>query len=76
MLSFVLGSYPCIYGMIQLQRDRAYYFFQIYVPSMIVVMLSWVNFWIDAAAVPARVSLAILTVVTMNSYNSGEFFIL
>jgi len=30
---------------------------QSYFPAMLMVMLSWVSFWIDRRAVPARVSL-------------------
>ena len=39
-------------------------FTKVYVPSMMVVGLSWMNFWIDIEAVPARISLGLLTVLT------------
>jgi len=33
------------------------------VPSMLVVILSWVSFWINVDASPARVSIGLLTTV-------------
>ena len=34
-------------------------------------MLSWVSFWVDIDATPARVSLGVLTVLTMTTQSSG-----
>lgn len=42
-----------------------YYIFQMYIPCVCIVALSWVSFWIDADAVPARVGLGITTVLTI-----------
>ncbi|VCX39715.1 unnamed protein product [Gulo gulo] len=36
-------------------------------PSVLLVAMSWVSFWISQAAVPARVSLGITTVLTMTT---------
>ena len=38
---------------------------------MLVVVLSWVSFWIDLHAVPARISVGLLTVVTISTQASG-----
>ena len=40
---------------------------QMYIPSGLVVMLSWLSFWLQVDAVPARVTLGILTVLTMTT---------
>ena len=39
---------------------------------MLVVILSWVSFWIDIDAVPARITLGLLTVLTMTTQVSLE----
>jgi hypothetical protein len=37
-----------------LQRDIGYYVIQVYIPSILIVILSWVSFWLDIEAIPAR----------------------
>jgi len=39
---------------------------------MLVVLLSWVSFWIDLESVPARISLGILTMLTITTQSSGQ----
>ena len=36
-----------------------------------IILLSWVSFWLDPLSVPARVSLGVLTVLTMQT-QSGQ----
>jgi hypothetical protein len=43
---------------------------QTYIPSVLIVMLSWLSFWLNVDAVPARISLGILTVLTMTTQRS------
>ena len=38
-------------------RSLGYYITQIYIPSTLIVVLSFVSFWLDRTAAPARVSL-------------------
>ena len=65
------GRYSCVYAEFVFHRKFGYYLIQIYVPSVLVVLLSWVSFWLDASSVPARVSLGLLTILTMTSQMSG-----
>ncbi|CAH1776416.1 unnamed protein product [Owenia fusiformis] len=65
------GSFTCIYGMLYLERAIGFYLTQTYIPSILVVILSWVAFWIDNKAVPARVTLSLLTVLTITTQSSG-----
>lgn len=54
-----------------LARNIGYYLVQMYIPSVLVVMLSWISFWLNVNAVPGRISLGVLTVLTMTTQSSG-----
>uniref|UniRef100_A0A3B5BIM3 Glycine receptor alpha 3 n=1 Tax=Stegastes partitus TaxID=144197 RepID=A0A3B5BIM3_9TELE len=55
-----------------LERQMGYYLIQMYIPSLLIVILSWVSFWINMDAAPARVALGITTVLTMTTQSSGS----
>ncbi|XP_019636934.1 PREDICTED: glycine receptor subunit alpha-4-like [Branchiostoma belcheri] len=55
---------------LHLSRRLAYHLLQMYIPSTSIVIMSWVSFWIDAGAVPARVCLGVTTVLTMTAQSS------
>ena len=40
-------------------------------PSLLLVIISWMSFWIDAHAAPARVSLGIVTVMTSTTMTAS-----
>ncbi|CAG5133843.1 unnamed protein product [Candidula unifasciata] len=63
-------KFACIKAYFTLKRDIGYYIIQVYVPSILIVALSWVSFWLDLEAIPARVSLGVLTVLTLNTHGS------
>ena len=65
------GAYPCLEIEFILRRDIGYFLIQVYVPSMLIVILSWVSFWINVDASPARVSIGLLTVLTTTTMSSG-----
>ena len=65
------GSFPCLEIRFILRRDVGYFIIQVYVPSMLIVILSWVSFWINVEASPARVSIGLLTVLTMTTQSAG-----
>ena len=44
---------------------------QIFIPQILIVVLSWVSFWLDLEATPARISLGVLTVLTMTTQSSS-----
>ncbi|XP_078094753.1 gamma-aminobutyric acid receptor subunit delta [Mustelus asterias] len=61
------GQFPRLSLHFQLRRNRGVYIIQSYMPSILLVAMSWVSFWISQSAVPARVSLGITTVLTMTT---------
>ena len=65
------GSFSGLEAKFYLKRDLGFYMIQTYVPSMLIVVLSWVSFWLSYDAVPARISLGVLTVLTMTTMTSG-----
>uniref|UniRef100_A0A672JTK7 Gamma-aminobutyric acid type A receptor subunit rho2 n=1 Tax=Sinocyclocheilus grahami TaxID=75366 RepID=A0A672JTK7_SINGR len=65
------GWYNRLYINFSLRRHIFFFLLQTYFPATLMVMLSWVSFWIDCRAVPARVSLGITTVLTMSTIITG-----
>ncbi|XP_048841751.1 gamma-aminobutyric acid receptor subunit rho-2-like isoform X2 [Brienomyrus brachyistius] len=65
------GWYNRLYISFTLRRHIFFFLLQTYFPATLMVMLSWVSFWIDRLAVPARVSLGITTVLTMSTIITG-----
>ncbi|XP_057680370.1 gamma-aminobutyric acid receptor subunit rho-3-like isoform X4 [Corythoichthys intestinalis] len=65
------GWYNRLFINFLLRRHIFFFMLQTYFPTMLMVVLSWVSFWIDRRAVPARVSLGITTVLTMSTIITG-----
>ncbi|NWW36465.1 GLRA4 protein, partial [Panurus biarmicus] len=66
------GKFTCIEVKFHLERQMGYYLIQMYIPSLLIVILSWVSFWINMDAAPARVGLGITTVLTMTTQSAGS----
>ncbi|XP_077989370.1 glycine receptor subunit alpha-2-like [Glandiceps talaboti] len=65
------GWYTCIGITFTLHRELGYYLLQTYIPSVLLIILSWVSFWIDIKASPARTALGITSVLTMITTLNG-----
>uniref|UniRef100_A0A8C6SVA3 GABA(C) receptor n=1 Tax=Neogobius melanostomus TaxID=47308 RepID=A0A8C6SVA3_9GOBI len=65
------GWYNRLFINFILRRHIFFFMLQTYFPTMLMVVLSWVSFWIDRRAVPARVSLGMTTVLTMSTIITG-----
>ncbi|XP_075254238.1 gamma-aminobutyric acid receptor subunit alpha-5-like [Convolutriloba macropyga] len=66
--SFSSGNYSILAVNFQFKRNIGYFVMQTYMPCMMIVVLSWVAFWINREAAPARISLGITTVLTMTTF--------
>ncbi|XP_072170764.1 gamma-aminobutyric acid receptor subunit beta-3-like [Diadema setosum] len=71
MQNFSTGSYPRLALTFRIKRNVGFFFLQTYLPSILLVMLSWVSFWINHEATSARVSLGITTVLTMTTISTS-----
>ena len=65
------GEYSCLKVQLVFKREFSYYLITIYVPSCMLVIVSWVSFWLDSKSVPARVSLGVTTLLTMSTQTAG-----
>ena len=65
------GEYSCLSVDLVFKRQFSYYLITIYVPGCMLVIVSWVNFWLDPKAVPARVALGVTTLLTMSTQTAS-----
>ena len=69
------GTYQRLSLSFKLQRNIGYFVFQTYLPSILIVMLSWVSFWINHEATSARVALGKLFKDFSQCTNSNSFIV-
>uniref|UniRef100_A0A667G2Q7 Gamma-aminobutyric acid type A receptor subunit gamma1 n=1 Tax=Lynx canadensis TaxID=61383 RepID=A0A667G2Q7_LYNCA len=69
-LEFSSWDYIIMTIFFDLSRRMGYFTIQTYIPCILTVVLSWVSFWINKDAVPARTSLGITTVLTMTTLST------
>uniref|UniRef100_A0A8C5WBB0 Gamma-aminobutyric acid receptor subunit pi n=1 Tax=Leptobrachium leishanense TaxID=445787 RepID=A0A8C5WBB0_9ANUR len=65
------GRYPKLIFHFDLKRNILYFILETYVPSILLVVLSWVSFWISQSSVPARICIGVTTVLTMTTLMMG-----
>ncbi|CAF1365380.1 unnamed protein product [Adineta steineri] len=65
------GSFACIEVHLSLQRNINLYLQQLYLPSTLIVALSFIAFWIDYKSHPARTLLSLLLIVTVTTKAEG-----
>ncbi|KAF4530698.1 hypothetical protein B566_EDAN004937 [Ephemera danica] len=61
------GEFSVLQVHFNLQRHTGYFIIQVYVPCVLIVVLSWVSFWIHREATSDRVGLGITTVLTLST---------
>ncbi|XP_068246212.1 glycine receptor subunit alpha-2-like isoform X2 [Palaemon carinicauda] len=68
---FVTGDFSGLVVQFDLRRQNGYHVLQTYIPTILIVAISWVSFWLDPNAVPGRVSLGVTTLLTLTTLASG-----
>lgn len=68
---FIAGEFSCLKAEFHLQRSIGYHLVQSYMPTILIVVISWVSFWLDVEAIPARITLGVTTLLTISSKSSG-----
>lgn len=70
-VALTTGNYSRLVCEIRFARSMGYYLIQIYIPAGLIVVISWVSFWLHRDASPARVALGVTTVLTMTTLMSS-----
>uniref|UniRef100_A0A0N5D306 Neur_chan_LBD domain-containing protein n=1 Tax=Thelazia callipaeda TaxID=103827 RepID=A0A0N5D306_THECL len=65
------GNWSCIRGLIVMKRLMLFHVIQTYIPTAMLVLISWMSFWLDPRASPARVTLTITTLLTLTTMSNG-----
>ena len=69
--SLTTGNYSSPRCHFFFQRQMESYLLTVYIPTVLLVSIAWLSFWIDAKAAPARVALGITTVLTVTTMTAG-----
>ncbi|UYV74357.1 hypothetical protein LAZ67_11003206 [Cordylochernes scorpioides] len=64
------GNFTCIEVIFTLKRRLGYYLFHTYIPTCLIVIMSWISFWIRPEAVPARVTLCVTSLLTLSTQHA------
>ena len=61
------GEYSCLQVDLVFARELSYFLVTMYVPCIIIVLVSWFAFWIDHKSAPARVTLGVSTLLALST---------
>ncbi|XP_058808141.1 glutamate-gated chloride channel isoform X9 [Phymastichus coffea] len=65
------GNYSCLKVDLIFTRDRAFYFTTVFIPGVILVTSSFITFWLEWNAVPARVMIGVTTMLNFFTTSNG-----
>lgn len=66
-IEYSTGNFTCIQIVFNLRRRLGYHLFHTYIPSALIVVMSWIAFWIKPEAIPARVTLGVTSLLTLGN---------
>ncbi|XP_059468379.1 glycine receptor subunit alpha-2-like isoform X2 [Neocloeon triangulifer] len=66
------GNFTCLEVSFTLKRRLGYYLFHTYVPTCLIVIMSWISFWLKPEAVPARVTLGVTSLLTLSTQHANS----
>jgi len=67
-----LGNYSCLRVDLIFTRDRAFYFTTVFIPGIILVTSSFITFWLEWNAVPARSMIGNNTKIPTNQLKNNH----
>ncbi|XP_047487839.1 glycine receptor subunit beta-type 4-like [Penaeus chinensis] len=70
--SFQIGNYSCLVAEFRMRRSIGFHLVQSYLPTTLIVVISWVSFWMDVDSVPGRTTLGVTTLLTVSSKSSAS----
>ncbi|XP_026322335.1 glutamate-gated chloride channel isoform X11 [Hyposmocoma kahamanoa] len=65
------GNYSCLKVDLIFTRDRAFYFTTVFIPGIILVTSSFITFWLEWNAVPARSMIGVTTMLNFFTTSNG-----
>ncbi|PAV76789.1 hypothetical protein WR25_25930 isoform A [Diploscapter pachys] len=65
------GSYSRLIVTFIFDRESGFYMLQIFLPSGLVVVISWVSFWINRDSAPSRTIIGVMTILTETHLMTG-----
>lgn len=72
-IDYSTGNFTCLAVVFNLRRRLGYHLFHTYIPSALIVVMSWISFWIKPEAIPARVTLGVTSLLTLGEYIWADF---
>lgn len=68
-IEYSTGNFTCLAVVFELRRRLGYHLFHTYIPSALIVVMSWISFWIKPEAIPARITLGVTSLLTLGGFH-------
>jgi hypothetical protein len=67
-----IGNYSALSFTVILNRQIGYYMLEYYFPSMLIIFMSWVTFWLQADQTPPRTMLGVTSMLSFITLSSSQ----